>query len=109
MCEEQVFMNSNTLDIVTRRDGDTMLRTEIQTTPTQAIPVHDTSSPKHTKPVLFVADADPVLRRRLTAALERRFGADYHVHSAATPGAALRTLRRLYDEAAEVALVIADL
>ncbi len=67
-------MNSNTLDIVTRRDGDTVLRREIRTTPTQAIPVHDTSSPKHTKPVLFVADADPVLRRELTAALKRRFG-----------------------------------
>ena len=61
------------------------------------------------KPVLFVADADPVLRRGLTAALKRRFGTDYHVRSAATPGAALRTLRRLHDEAAEVALVIADL
>ena len=73
------------------------------------MPVHDTSSPKHTKPVLFVADADPVLRRELTAALKRRFGADYHVRSAATPGAALSTLRRLHDEAAEVALVIADL
>jgi thioredoxin reductase (NADPH) len=102
-------MNSNTLDIATRRDGDTMLRTETQTTFTRAIPVHDTSSPKHTKPVLFVADADPVLRRKLTAALERRFGADYHVRSAATPGAALSTLQRLHDDAAEVAVVIADL
>ena len=50
-----------------------------------------------------------MLRRGLTAALKRRFGTDYHVRSAATPGAALRTLRRLHDEAAEVALVIADL
>jgi thioredoxin reductase (NADPH) len=49
-----------------------------------------------------------VPRRGLTAALKRRFGADYGVHSAATPEAALRTLRRLHDEAAEVALVIAD-
>jgi len=109
MREEQVFMNSNTLDIVTGRDRDTVLRTEIQTTPTQAIPVHDTSSPKHTKPVLFVADADPVLRRKLTAALNRRFGADYQVRSAATPEVALKTLLRLHDEAAEVALMIADL
>ena len=102
-------MNSNTLDIVTRRDRDTLLRREIRTTPTLRLPIHDTSSPKHLKPVLFVADADPVQRRGLTAALKRRFGADYHVHSAATPEAALRTLRRLHDQAAEVALVIADL
>ena len=102
-------MSSNTLDIVTGPNGDTVLRREIQTRPTQTIPVHDMSSPKHTKPVLFVADADSALRRKLTAALKRRFGTDYHVRSAATPGAALRTLRRLHDEAAEVALVIADL
>jgi DNA-binding NarL/FixJ family response regulator len=76
---------------------------------TQCLPARDASSPNLTKPVLFVADADPVLRRGLTAALKRRFGADYLVHSAATPEAALRTLRRLHDEAAEVALVIADL
>ncbi len=90
-------MNSNTLDIVTRRHGDTALRSEIQTTPTQTIQVLDTASPKHTNPVLFVADADPVLRRGLTTALKRRFGADYYVHSAATPEAALRTLRRLHE------------
>jgi thioredoxin reductase (NADPH) len=78
--------------------------------PTQNTPVPDTSSSHaYTKPVLFIADADPVLRRGLTAALKRRFGADYHVRSAAAPGAALRTLRRLHDEAVEVALVIADL
>ena len=102
-------MSTTTLDIITRRDGDTLLRREIRTTPTQTTPVHDTPSPKHPKPVLFVVDADPVPRRGLTAALNRRFGADYHVRSAATSGAALRTLRRLHDEAAEVALVIADL
>jgi thioredoxin reductase (NADPH) len=102
-------MNSNTVDIVIRPAGETVLRTEIQTRPTKTFRVHDASSPKHTKPVLFVADADPALRRGLTAALKRRFGADYIVHSAATPEAALRTLRRLHDEAAEVALVIADL
>ena len=56
-----------------------MLHSRGPATPTQLMPVHDTSSPKHTKPVLFVADADPVLRRGLTAALKRRFGADYHV------------------------------
>jgi thioredoxin reductase (NADPH) len=61
------------------------------------------------KPVLVVADADPALRRGLTAALKRRFGADYHVRAAATAAAALTTLRRLHHEAAEVALVIADL
>jgi thioredoxin reductase (NADPH) len=50
-----------------------------------------------------------VLRRGLTAALRRRFGADYQVHSAATSAAAVKTLRRLHDQAAEVALVLADL
>ena len=102
-------MTSNTLDIVTSPHGDAMLPGAIQPMPTRTIPVHDTSSPRHTKPVLFVADADDALRRRLTAALKRRFGADYHVRSAATPEAALSTLRRLHDEAAEVALVIAEL
>ena len=102
-------MNSNTLDIVSRRHGDTVLRREIQTTPTQTIQVLDTASPTYSMPVLFVADADPELRSGLTTALKRRFGADYCVHSAATPDAALRTLRRLHEEAVEVALVIADL
>jgi hypothetical protein len=68
---------------------------------TPTIPAHDTSSPKHMKPVLFVADADPELRRGLTAALKHRFGTDYHVRSAAMPGTAMKTLRRLHDEAAE--------
>jgi CheY-like chemotaxis protein len=105
----EVFMSSNTLDIVTRPDGDTMVHSELSPMFTHLMPVHDTSSPRQAKPVLFVADADPVLRRGLTAALKRRFGADYLVHSAATPEAGLRALRRLHDEAAEVALVIADL
>jgi thioredoxin reductase (NADPH) len=107
--KEYVSMSSNTLDIVTRSDGDSLRRGEVPTTPTQNTPVHDTSSHTYTKPILFVVNADPVLRRRLTAALKRRFGIDYHVRSAAAPGAALRTLQRLHDEAAEVALVIADL
>ena len=102
-------MNSNTLDVVTRRNGHAVLRGEVHNKPAQTSPVHGTSSPKQAKPVLFVVDADPVLRRALTAALKHRFGTDYHVRSAATPGAALRALRRLHDEAVEVALVIADL
>lgn len=102
-------MHSNTLDIVTRRGGGTLLHGAVRSAPTPTMPIHDTSSPKQTKPVLFVADADPVVRHELTAALKRRFGADYHVSSAATPAAGLSTLRRLHDEAAEVALVIADL
>jgi thioredoxin reductase (NADPH) len=102
-------MNSTTLDIDARRDRDAVLRGEVPSTLTQTIPVLDTSSPPPAKPVLFVADADSALRRTLTAALKHRFGADYQVHSAATPEAALNTLRHLRDEAAEVALVIADL
>jgi len=109
MGEELVFMNTNTLDVDMRHDLGTPLSEVIRTTTIQTIPVHDTSSPRQTKPVLFVADADSVLRRGLTAAIKRRFGADYLVHSAATSEAGLRTLRRLHDEAAEVALVIADL
>jgi thioredoxin reductase (NADPH) len=109
MGEELVFMNSTILDIDARRDTDAVPRGEVPSTLAQTIPVLDKSSPKHTKPVLFVADADPALRRRLTAALKHRFGADYQVHSTATPEAALSTLRRLHDERAEVALVIADL
>ena len=102
-------MSSSTLDMVARRDEDTGLRSETRPMPTPTIPVHKTPSPKPSKPVLFVAEADSVLRRGLTVALTRRFGTDYHVRSAATSGAALRTLRRLHDEAAEVALVMADL
>jgi thioredoxin reductase (NADPH) len=100
---------SSSLDIVARRNGNATLHREISATSTPCAPVADTSTSKLTKPVLFVADADPVLRRGLSTALKRRFGADYLVHSAATPEAGLRTLRCLHDEAAEVALVLADL
>jgi thioredoxin reductase (NADPH) len=109
MRQEQVSVSSNTLDIVTRRERDTVLRKETRTMATRTMPVDDRASPRHSKPVLFVVDADPVPRRGLTAALKRRFGTDYHVRSAAAPAAALRTLQRLRDEVAEVALVIADL
>src|SRR5262249_20491455 len=61
------------------------------------------------KPVLLVADSDPVSRRRLTDALDRRFGSHYHVHAAATADAAISLLHRLHTEADDVALVIADL
>ena len=78
-------MYSNTLDVVTRRNGHAVLRGEVHIKPAQTRPVHGTLSPKQAKPVLFVVDADPVLRRALTAALKHRFGTDYHVRSAATP------------------------
>ena len=84
-------MSSNSLDIVARRNGNTMLHREVSPMSAQRLPARDASSPKQTKPVLFVADADPVMRRGLTAALKRRFGADYLVRSAATPEAALST------------------
>ena len=101
-------MSSTTLDIVTGRDGSAMLRGEVRTMPTRFIPAPAASPSNHSRPVLVVADADPVLRRGLTAALRRRFGADYRVRSAATSRAALDTLRRLQREAADVAMVIAD-
>jgi thioredoxin reductase (NADPH) len=66
------------------------------------------ATPELTKPVLFVADADPIMRRGLISALRRRFGADYRVRSGETAASALKTLRRLHLEAAEVALVVAD-
>src|SRR5918994_7590091 len=72
MREELHFMNSNTLDVVTRRNGHVVLRGEVHNKPAQVSPVHDTSSPQQAKPVLFVVDTDPVLRRALTAALKHR-------------------------------------
>ena len=44
------------------------------------------------RPVLFIADADPAEREGLAGALERRFGADYEVTTAAAGTAALDAL-----------------
>ncbi len=57
--------------------------------------------------VLVVADA-PNDRHLIAHALDRRFGADYRVLTAATPREGLTTLERLAGEGAEVALVAAD-
>jgi thioredoxin reductase (NADPH) len=61
------------------------------------------------QPVLLVVDGAPDDLRVVARALERRFGADYRVWTAATPAEGLEMLARLAREAALVALVAADL
>jgi len=60
-------------------------------------------------PVLVVVDDDADDLRSLREELERRFGPDYEIAAAASPAAALRTLRGLRARDREVALVIADM
>jgi thioredoxin reductase (NADPH) len=60
------------------------------------------------RPVLFIADADAAEREGLAGALERRFGADYEIATAATGGAALETLERLAAAGRDVALIAAQ-
>lgn len=59
-------------------------------------------------PTLLVADGVAEDLRAVAEALERRFGADYRVVTAATAEEALRALERLAREGAAVALVAAD-
>jgi thioredoxin reductase (NADPH) len=61
------------------------------------------------QPVLLVVDGAPDDLRDVAGALERRFGADYRVSTAATPAEALELLARLAREGEPVALVAADL
>jgi thioredoxin reductase (NADPH) len=61
------------------------------------------------RPVLLVVDGVPEDLRQVEGALERRFGADYHVWTASTAEAGLECLARLAREGAPVALVAADL
>ena len=60
-------------------------------------------------PVLLVVDAAHDDLLLVGGALERRFGADYRVSTAATAAAGLEALARLAREGASVALVAADL
>ena len=59
-------------------------------------------------PTLLVADGVAEDLRAVAEALERRFGADYRVVTAATAEEALRALERLAREGAAVALVAVD-
>jgi thioredoxin reductase (NADPH) len=61
------------------------------------------------QPVLLVVDGAPDDLCLVTRALERRFGADYRLSTAAAPAEALELLARLAREATPVALVAADL
>jgi thioredoxin reductase (NADPH) len=61
-----------------------------------------------TQPVMLVVDADPNARKRLGAALCRRFGADYQVLTVDSADTGLATLDQLGNDGAEVALVAAD-
>ena len=61
------------------------------------------------RPVLLLADSAPKDLSLFARALERRFGADYRVLTAATAADALDLLSHLRDESAPVALVAADL
>jgi thioredoxin reductase (NADPH) len=60
-------------------------------------------------PTLLVVDGVAEDLRVVAEALERRFGADYRVRTAATAEEALRLLDRLAQEGAAVALVAAEL
>lgn len=60
-------------------------------------------------PVLLVVDGAPEDLTLLGRTLERRFGADYRVSTAAKPADGLELLARLAREGAPVALVAADL
>ena len=59
-------------------------------------------------PALVVVDETPDDRRLVAEALERRFGADYRVLTAATAAEGLATLEGLARDAAPVSLVAAD-
>src|SRR5262249_49843077 len=59
------------------------------------------------EPILFVVDDDPDALASVTAALERRFGADYQILSDVCPETALSRLGRACAEGPPVALVLA--
>jgi thioredoxin reductase (NADPH) len=59
-------------------------------------------------PVLFVVDRNPGSRSALLDGLAHRFGRDFDVHGAATPGSALGALRALAATGQEVALLFVD-
>jgi thioredoxin reductase (NADPH) len=60
------------------------------------------------RPVIMIVGDEPGARAGLLAALTRRFGADYHVVSHGSAGAALEHLGRIKSDGVEVALIIAS-
>jgi thioredoxin reductase (NADPH) len=61
-----------------------------------------------TRPIIMVVDDEPRDLTPMIDALARRYGGDYAVVSHLSAAAAVEDLRRLKDEAEQVALVIAD-
>jgi CheY-like chemotaxis protein len=59
-------------------------------------------------PVLVAVYDDPDTLAALEQTLQTRFGPDYQILTAATPTAALKTLRQLRQDGDQVALVLAD-
>ena len=59
------------------------------------------------EPIVFVVDEDPRALAALTAALQRRFGADYQIVADGDPDSATAKLAEACDGGAQVALVIA--
>jgi thioredoxin reductase (NADPH) len=59
-------------------------------------------------PVLLAADDDPQGLARVRTELERRYAGDYRIECCDSGEDALATLERLHEEAARVALVLAD-
>lgn len=60
------------------------------------------------KPLLFLLDDDPLALGPLREALERRYSADYEIEGATSAAAALTRLKKLQEESAQVALLVAD-
>ena len=60
------------------------------------------------EPIIFVLDADPETRAELTGALQRRFGPEYRVLDADSPGAAQTALEQACESGDHVAVVLSD-
>jgi len=60
------------------------------------------------KPVILIADDEPVPLAAMANALVRRYGEDYRIVAHSSPRAALDDLERLKGEGKQVVLLIAD-
>lgn len=66
-----------------------------------------TARPMTARPTILTVDDDAAARDLVVAMLQRRFGVDYDVTSTSDTAAAERELRRLHDDGADVALILA--